>query len=76
MIGSLAGVKVTPDGRVVSASEWEAGAREWLPTAEDRAHVQSLMGRVVEPGKFANWIAPPPMGVNKQAIDFEYVRFS
>ena len=76
MIGSLAGVKVTPDGRVVSAPEWEAGAREWLPTPEDRVHVQSLMGRVVEPGKFANWIAPPPMGVNKQAIDFEYVRFN
>lgn len=75
-IGTLAGVKVTPDGRVVSAAEWEAGVREWLPTPEDRAHVQSLMGRVVEPGKFANWIAPPPMGVNKQAIDFEYVRFN
>ena len=34
------------------------------------------MGRVVEPGKFANWIAPPPIGINKQAPDFEYIRFS
>jgi hypothetical protein len=25
----------------------------------DRKYVASLMGRVVEPGKFANWIAPP-----------------
>ena len=40
---------------------WQAGAREWLPTDEDRAFVASLMGRVVEPGKFANWIAPPAM---------------
>ena len=50
--------------------------REWLPTAEDRAFVASLMGRVVAPGKFANWIAPPAMGINKQPVDFEYVRFN
>jgi benzoyl-CoA 2,3-epoxidase subunit B len=75
-IGALAGVKVSPDGRVVSDAEWNAKVREWLPTAEDRAFVASLMGRVVEPGKFANWIAPPAMGINRQPVDFEYVRFS
>jgi benzoyl-CoA 2,3-epoxidase subunit B len=75
-IGALAGVKVSPDGRVVSDAEWSAKVREWLPTAEDRAFVASLMGRVVEPGKFANWIAPPAMGINRQPMDFEYVRFS
>jgi benzoyl-CoA 2,3-dioxygenase component B len=47
-----------------------------LPTAEDRAFVASLMGRVAEPGKFANWIAPPAIGINRQAVDFEYVRFN
>ena len=41
--------------------------REWLPTAEDRAFVASLMGRVVEPGKFANWIAPPGDGHQQPA---------
>jgi benzoyl-CoA 2,3-dioxygenase component B len=75
-IGALAGVKVSPDGRVVGEAEWNAHAREWLPTAEDRAFVASLMGRVAEPGKFANWIAPPAMGINRQPVDFEYVRFS
>jgi benzoyl-CoA 2,3-epoxidase subunit B len=75
-IGALAGAKVSPDGRVVSEAEWSAKKAEWLPTAEDRAFVQSLMGRVVEPGKFANWIAPPVMGINRQPIDFEYVRFN
>lgn len=75
-IGPLAGIEVSPDGRVVSQAEWEANVREWLPTDEDRAFVASLMGRVAEPGKFANWIAPPPMGINKQPIDFEYVRFN
>ncbi len=75
-IGSLAGVKVAPDGRVVSEQEWNARVGEWLPTAADRAFVASLMGRVVEPGKYANWIAPPMVGINRQPIDFEYVRFN
>jgi len=75
-IGALAGVKMSPDGRVVSAAEWDAKKSEWLPTAEDRAFVASLMGRVVEPGKFANWIAPPVMGINRQPVDFQYVRFN
>lgn len=74
-IGSLAGVKVSPDGRVVSEAEWNEKVGEWLPTDEDRAFVASLMGRVVEPGRFAHWIAPPVMGINRQPVDFEYVRF-
>ena len=53
-----------------------ANVRNWLPSEEDRAFVASLMGRVVEPGKFANWIAPPAMGINRQPVDFEYVRFN
>jgi benzoyl-CoA 2,3-epoxidase subunit B len=75
-IGALAGVKVSPDGRVLSDTEWNAKVNDWLPSAEDRAYVASLMGRVVEPGKFANWIAPPHMGINRQPVDFEYVRFN
>jgi benzoyl-CoA 2,3-dioxygenase component B len=75
-IGALAGVKVAPDGRVVSDQEWNANVHNWLPTDGDRAFVASLMGRVVEPGKFANWIAPPMMGINRQPVDFQYVRFN
>ena len=75
-IGALSGAKISPDGRVVSENEWNAKVGEWLPTAEDRAFVQSLMGRVVEPGKFANWIVPPAIGINRQPVDFEYVRFN
>ena len=75
-IGALAGVKVAPDGRVVSEQEWNANAQNWLPSERDRAFVASLMGRVVEPGRFANWIAPPMMGINRQPVDFEYVRFN
>ena len=75
-IGGLAEVRVAPDGSVVSGQEWSANVGEWLPTDSDRAFVASLMGRVVEPGKFANWIAPPMIGINRQPIDFQYVRFN
>jgi len=75
-IGTLAQVKVAPDGAVMSDSEWNAHIDQWLPTDSDRAFVAALMGRVVEPGKFANWIAPPMIGINRQPIDFQYVRFN
>jgi benzoyl-CoA 2,3-dioxygenase component B len=75
-IGTLSGIRVSPDGTVLTEEQWNANVDKWLPTEEDRAYVASLMGRVVEPGKFANWIAPPPMGINRQPIDFEYVRFN
>jgi benzoyl-CoA 2,3-dioxygenase component B len=75
-IGSFSGMRVSPDGRIISEAEWQANVRHWLPTEEDRAYVASLMGRVVEPGKMANWIAPPAIGINRQPVDFEYVRFN
>jgi benzoyl-CoA 2,3-dioxygenase component B len=75
-IGALSQTKVAPDGRPVSEGEWSARVSDWLPTENDRAFVTSLMGRVVEPGKFANWIAPPIIGINRQPMDFEYVRFN
>jgi benzoyl-CoA 2,3-dioxygenase component B len=75
-IGVFGGIHVSPEGKVLSEAEWTHRHGEWLPSEEDRAFVQSLMGRVTEPGKFANWIAPPKQGINKQAVGFEYVRFS
>ena len=74
-IGSFAGARIGFDGRIIGEDEWQANERNWLPTADDRAYVASLMGRVVEPGRFAGWIAPPAVGNNKQPLDFEYVRF-
>jgi len=75
-IGQLAGTRVSPDGRVLTEAEWQAGVSTWLPSDPDRQYVQSLMGRVVTPGQFANWIAPPASGINGQAVDCEYVRFN
>jgi benzoyl-CoA 2,3-dioxygenase component B len=73
-IGGFSGLHVSPDGRIISAEEWEAHRGEWLPTREDEAYVASLMKPVTEPGKFAGWIAPPARGINGQPIDLEYVR--
>jgi benzoyl-CoA 2,3-dioxygenase component B len=76
-IGGFADMRVSPDGRVLSQAEWQANEHKWLPTDEDRAYVTSLMGpAIVQPGKFAHWIAPPARGINNQAGDFEYVRFN
>jgi benzoyl-CoA 2,3-dioxygenase component B len=75
-IGTFAGTRVAPDGRIVDEATWQRGQSEWLATPEDRAFVSSLMGRVTEVNKYANFIAPPAIGVNKQPIDFEYVRFN
>jgi benzoyl-CoA 2,3-epoxidase subunit B len=75
-IGTLSGVRIAPDGHPVSQNMWEARVNDWLPSAADRAYVASQMGRVAEPGRYANWISPPLSGINKQPLDIEYVRFN
>ena len=75
-IGIFAGAHVAPDGRVLAEAEWKQQSHNWLPTQADRDFVASLMGRVTEPGKYANWIAAPGRGINNQPADFEYVRFA
>jgi benzoyl-CoA 2,3-epoxidase subunit B len=75
-IGMFAGAHIGPDGKVRSEADWTHHHKEWLAIEADREFVSSLMGRVAEPGKFANWIAPPARGINNQPADFEYVRFN
>src|SRR5262249_34322994 len=75
-IGAFAGARIAPDGRVIGEEEWHASEAQWLPTGDDRAYVASLMGRVVAPGRFANWISPPATGINQRPLDFEFVRFN
>jgi benzoyl-CoA 2,3-dioxygenase component B len=74
-IGNFAGQFVNPEGQVLSREEWERRSSSWLPSDRDHEFVGSLMGRVIVPGKFANWIAPPARGINNLPIEFEYVRF-
>jgi benzoyl-CoA 2,3-dioxygenase component B len=75
-IGSLAGTFVSPEGQVLTEEQWKQQEASWLPSDDDLAFVASLMGRVSEPGSYANWIAPPALGINNQPVNFEYVRFS
>ena len=75
-IGAFAGHYVSPDGRIMTEAEWNQQRDQWLPTEADHRFIESLMGQVIEPGKFANWIAPPARGINGMPIDFSYVRFN
>ena len=73
-VGAGAGLFFDPAGQMIGEAEYKAHEGEWLPTAEDRLFVKSLMHPVTERGKVANWIAPPPKGINGMPIDFEYVK--
>ena len=75
-IGVFAGVKAAPDGRIITAAEWDDHHADWLPTEDDKTYVASLMRAVTEPGRMANWISAPGKGINGQPKDFEYVRFN
>jgi benzoyl-CoA 2,3-dioxygenase component B len=65
----------TPAGELCDDATWAAKRDEWLPTAEDDAYLRRIMGRVTEPGKVAQWIAPPRRGIDDKPLEFEYVRF-
>jgi benzoyl-CoA 2,3-dioxygenase component B len=73
-VGEFAGHYFDIEGNPISQAEFERRKDEWLPTLADREYVQSLMHPVTEPGKIANYIAPPSSGINGKPFDFEYVR--
>ena len=73
-IGSWAGVHTDPAGNQIGAEDYANRQAEFMPSAEDRAYVQSLMKAVNEPGKMAGWIAVPRRGIHGQPLDYEYVK--
>ena len=73
-VGEFADTPVTPDGKIVSAEEWEKNRRNWLPTDDDQKFVESLMQPVREKGKMAGWLAPPSSGLHGKPVDYEYVK--
>ena len=73
-IGVFANVGVDPQGNIISPDSWEAQMADWLPTKADGEFIQSLMKPCYDPGRYASWIAPPKVGINNQAGDFEYVK--
>jgi benzoyl-CoA 2,3-dioxygenase component B len=72
--GIYAGMRFDPEGNLISEEEWAARQGKWLPSDADKAYIKSLMKPVYEPGKMANWIAPPKQGIKGRPIEFEYVR--
>ena len=73
-VGEYAGHHFDLEGNLISKEEFDARKAAWLPAVEDREYVRSLMKPVTEPGKIANWIAPPASGIKGKGFDFEYVR--
>src|SRR5262249_50009249 len=74
-IGMFSSLHFDPAGAPLSPEEWQRRRGDWLPAPADREYLLSIMATpVYEPGKFANYIAPPRRGINRQAVDFEYVR--
>jgi benzoyl-CoA 2,3-epoxidase subunit B len=74
-IGIFAATHFDPDGHTLSDDEWQRRKHEWLPSAADRDYLLSIMNApIYEPGRFANYIAPPAKGINRKPVDFEYVR--
>jgi benzoyl-CoA 2,3-epoxidase subunit B len=72
--GEFANHYFDPEGNLISKEEFESKVPLWLPGQEDRDYVRELMKPVTEPGRIANWIAPPKSGVGGKPFEFEYVR--
>jgi benzoyl-CoA 2,3-epoxidase subunit B len=74
-IGMYSGFHFDPNGVPLSKEEWERRKLDWLPSAKDTEYLLSIMAQpIYEPGKFANYIAPPRRGINQLPINFQYVR--
>lgn len=72
--GIYAGSFFDLQGNPISEAEFNARSEDWLPTEADKAYLRSIMQGVYEPGKIANWIAPPRRGINGQEFTYEYVK--
>ena len=73
-IGEFANVEIDPSGNVVADADWPTRRGEWLPDKADGDFIQSLMKPRWEAGQYANWIAPPKVGIDNKPGEFEYVQ--
>ena len=73
-IGEFANIEATPDGKLLSQTEWAAKHDQWLPSKDDGNFIDSLMLPCWGAGQYANWIAAPKVGIDSKAGDFEYVK--
>jgi benzoyl-CoA 2,3-dioxygenase component B len=75
-IGEFRDVNATPKGIILSDAEWAKAKGDYLPSIDDGDFVSSLMAPESEPGKFANWISPPKVGIDNKPGEFEYVKIA
>jgi benzoyl-CoA 2,3-dioxygenase component B len=75
-IGEFSRTNVDIDGNILSPAEWTERRTEYLPSSSDKDFIESLMQPQFEPAKFANWIAPPKVGIDNKPGDFEYVKIA
>jgi benzoyl-CoA 2,3-dioxygenase component B len=73
-IGEFMRVKASPDGKVLTETEWVKMRDQWLPSKEDGDFIASLMKPCWERGKYVPWIAAPKVGIDNKPGDFEYVK--
>ena len=74
-LGPFAGMPYNPKGELCEHMTREELVAAYTPSREDIEYEKEIMKPVRERGKFANWIAPPKSGANRQTLDYEYVRF-
>ncbi len=72
--GIYVGHHFDTQGNLITEDQFAASRDKWLLRPEDNEYLKSIMQPVYEPGKFANWIAPPSRGVDGREQDFEYVK--
>jgi benzoyl-CoA 2,3-dioxygenase component B len=72
--GIYAGHFFDPDGKLITEAQYETRKHQWVLVPEDNDYLLSIMKPSHEPGKYANWIAPPVRGIEGRPLDFEYVK--
>ncbi|HZS49564.1 MAG TPA: benzoyl-CoA 2,3-epoxidase subunit BoxB [Bryobacterales bacterium] len=73
-IGVYSAGRFDPQGRPMTAEQWESRRHEFLPSEKDLAYVRNLMTPTLEAGKIAHWISKPTHGIHGLPFEFEYVR--
>jgi len=75
-IGEFKAVHASPAGEMLDDTAWSKSSDQWLPSKADGDFIAELMQPVSEPGKFANWIAAPKVGIDNKPGEFEYVKIA
>ena len=73
-VGEYASARFDYAGNLIATEAFESRRRDWFLSDDDLAYLRSIMKQVIEPGKVANWIAPPLKGIGGQDLDYEYVK--